>query len=153
MQFPSIHAMFVAGQIRSPYRQKRMQREEEWAKIHPSFLSVHTEQFAPPQSWCCYCSSIDENSVLWRCLDCGPSAFFCGPHPEEHHRHSPFHLPESWNVSVQTVSEVQKTGGENQETEAPISGRHPHTGPFLACLLTPRNALKSRPDFPGVEMN
>lgn len=82
---PSLHAIKQAANVKS------------WEKIRSSLLWVVTEsQSMPVDQHCVFCPTL----AKYRCLECGPIAYFCSECLGEYHsKINIFHTPEVWDVS------------------------------------------------------
>ena len=73
-------------------------RKEKWDKIHQAALTVMIEESSLPAEMKCFVCGVE--SVLVRCLQCGPQHFFCEKCATELHTHALYHhCPELWKVS------------------------------------------------------
>ena len=68
-----------------------------WEAIRPAILNTVTESFATPKDQLCtYC---DVMPASFRCLQCGPSVYYCSSCLHDWHKNNNvFHTAEEWKV-------------------------------------------------------
>lgn len=70
----------------------------KWDEIHQTALTVMIEESSLPSHINCFVCGIE--SVIVRCLQCGPQHFFCEKCATDFHTYALFHhCPELWKVS------------------------------------------------------
>ena len=87
----------VASELPSLHSIAQRSAVELWEKIRPSLLQAAIESSAmPPNQTCISCC---DNEALYRCLQCGPRAFFCHCcFALMHSTMNLFHTGEVWEV-------------------------------------------------------
>ena len=73
-----------------------------WEAIRPAILNTVTESFAMPKDQLCtYC---DVMPASFRCLQCGPSVYYCSSCLHDWHKNNNvFHTAEEWKVYMAVI--------------------------------------------------
>lgn len=82
----------------SVFTRRKLKAVEAWEELRRSTLRAAVESMCLPDVLCCNC---DENPAEVRCMQCGPTAFFCQHCTISLHKTVRLsHTPEIWKVYI-----------------------------------------------------
>ncbi|XP_035690811.1 uncharacterized protein LOC118425820 isoform X2 [Branchiostoma floridae] len=83
-------------QTQTAYCKQKTRELESWNKVRDLVYQTSVELASPISFICTTCRTVEE-SLIFRCKECGPVAMFCIECLREQHKdHKSFHVPDKW---------------------------------------------------------
>jgi hypothetical protein len=83
------------------YQQMIADKHAQWKELRSTMPHFMVEIAYPTSFSCSLCGNEAEKKAIIRCMDCGPSAYYCSSCASTVHNFITLHAPEQWNPKVQ----------------------------------------------------
>ena len=80
------------------HQKQKKALSEGWEELRKPMSFTLIEESGPATDTCAVCNDIIASII--RCMDCGPTAYFCQQCFEKQHAVVILHQPEQWNCKV-----------------------------------------------------
>lgn len=98
MAFSKLNTLKCLHLSVSDYVEKKRKASNKWASVKEEVKKAFIEDECPAIFTCLVCEA--EEQDIWRCKDCGPTAYFCTECCRKHHLITLFHKPQQWRNDV-----------------------------------------------------